>query len=80
MSDPDQPFAAFRPGQDDSVASFVGAMREAWDIGRRPGRRWRAELAMADRRRTSSPKCWDLWPEWPQHSATSIPVLCNRAI
>jgi hypothetical protein len=32
MSDPDQPFAAFRPGQDDSVASFVGAMREAWDI------------------------------------------------
>jgi len=33
MSDPDQPFAAFRPGQDDAVASFVGAMREAWDIG-----------------------------------------------
>jgi hypothetical protein len=33
MSDPDQPFGAFRPGQDDSVASFVGAMREAWDIG-----------------------------------------------
>jgi hypothetical protein len=33
MSDPDQPFAAFRPGQDDSVASFLGAMREAWDVG-----------------------------------------------
>jgi hypothetical protein len=33
MSDPDQPFAAFRPGQDDAVASFVGAMREAWDVG-----------------------------------------------
>jgi hypothetical protein len=33
MSDPDQPFAAFRPGLDDPVVSFVGAMREAWDIG-----------------------------------------------
>jgi hypothetical protein len=33
MSDPDQPFAEFRPGQGDAAGSFVGAMREAWDVG-----------------------------------------------
>jgi hypothetical protein len=39
MSDPDHPFAAFRPGQGDAAASFVGAMREAWDVG---AAAWRA--------------------------------------
>ena len=33
MSDPDQPFAELRPGQRHEAASFVGAMREAWDVG-----------------------------------------------